>query len=264
MKTASRVLLGMMFGAVLGGVGVWWIAPSSMGHEESTARDQGTKAREPLYWVAPMNPDYRRDKPGKSPMGMDLVPVFEEDAGPDAPGTVRIDPAIVNNLGVRTARAEMGRLQPEVLTVGSLAYDERRLVQVSPRVEGWVEKLHVKAAGDPVTRGEPLYTLYSPTLVNAQEELLLALKRGNPVLVDSAVKRLRALEVSQASIDRLRETRQVRQTITFNAPRCGGQSSSAGGALRQTRYEPDDHRPARTYLGDWRGFRASGASRQTG
>jgi Cu(I)/Ag(I) efflux system membrane fusion protein len=110
-----------------------------------------------------MDADYRRDKPGKSPMGMDLVPVYaQETRAEDDAGAVEISPEVVNNLGVRTARVELRALQTRISTVGYVQYDQDRLVHVHPRVEGWIEKLYVKAAGDPVTEGEPLYELYSP------------------------------------------------------------------------------------------------------
>lgn len=181
--------------------------------------DVEADAETPLYWVAPMDPDYRRDGPGKSPMGMDLVPVYADDE--DTPGTVRISPSVVNNLGVRTAMVELGTFEPLVRTVGHVAFDENQLVHIHPRVEGWIDRLRVTAEGDPVTRGEPLFDLYSPTLVNAQEELVLALNRDNPALIRAALERLAALQVPENAIDALRRTRRVQQTIAIPAPRSG-------------------------------------------
>ncbi|MDO8863845.1 efflux RND transporter periplasmic adaptor subunit [Haliea sp. E1-2-M8] len=216
MKSYAKILLGVAIGVVVGAGGIVLLGDSG---EDGVNAAAG--ASEPLYWAAPMDPDYRRDQPGKSPMGMDLIPVYEGEGASSEAGTVEISPHVVNNLGVRTAPVESGRLQLDVRTVGYAQYDEDRLVNISPRVEGWLETLHVKAAGDPVTQGEPLYTLYSPTLVNAQEELLLALKRDNPVLIQAAVERLSALQVPQASIERLRQTRKLSQTITIAAPQSG-------------------------------------------
>jgi Cu(I)/Ag(I) efflux system membrane fusion protein len=196
-----------------------WGGPAPVEGDEAA----GKQAGEPLYWVAPMDPDYRRDGPGKSPMGMDLVPVYAEDAaGADGgAGTVEISPAVVNNLGVRTALAAYRPLQAEIRTVGYVQYDEDRLIHIHPRVEGWIEKLFVKASGDPVEKGQPLYALYSPQMVNAQEELLLALKRDNRRLIQAAEDRLLALQLSPGFIATLREERQVRQTVTFQAPQSG-------------------------------------------
>lgn len=171
--------------------------------------------RKPLYWVAPMDSDYRRDQPGKSPMGMDLLPVYEESAGKQVAGSILISPDVINNLGVRVTSVKFRALQSEITTVGYVQYDEDRLVQIHPRVEGWVEKLHVKTAGDPVEKGQPLYELYSPQLVNAQQELVLALKRNNASLVAAAEGRLKALQIEPAVIDRLKRDRKVRQSLTF-------------------------------------------------
>ena len=169
--------------------------------------------REILYWVAPMDPNFRRDEPGKSPMGMDLVPVYADEAGTDGPDVVSIDPAIVNNLGVRTASAERGVLSRRIETVGYVGYDEDTLHHVHTRVDGWIEKLAVNATGDPVRQGQVLFELYSPTLVNAQEEFLATLGSAVQGLADASRQRLLALGVNQAEIDRLARDRRVRQRI---------------------------------------------------
>ncbi len=127
--------------------------------------------REVLYWVAPMDPNYRRDEPGKSPMGMELVPVYADEID-GQPGVVAIDATIVNNLGVRTAKAQRGELSQRIETVGYVAYDEDTVQHVHTRVDGWIEKLATTATGDAVEKGQLLFELYSPTLVNAQEEYL--------------------------------------------------------------------------------------------
>ena len=185
-------------------------------------RDGQAGDASPLYWVAPMDPDYRRDGPGKSPMGMDLVPVYADNGlDADDPGMIFISPDVVNNLGVRTAQVERRSMHTRITTVGYVQYDEDQLVHIHPRVEGWIERLYVQAAGDPVEAGEPLYSLYSPQLVNAQEELLLALNRDNERFVQAAEDQLRALQISDAEINDLRNTRQVKQTLTFYAPQSG-------------------------------------------
>lgn len=167
-----------------------------------------------------MDSSYRRDGPGKSPMGMDLVPVYaSDDAG--APGVIRVSPEVVNTLGVRTRAARRESFQARIDTVGYVQYDEDKLVHIHPRVEGWVETLFVKAAGDPVEAGQALYELYSPTLVNAQNELLVALARDNRQLIRAAQERLEALQLPGAAIDELKRTRTVAQTITFYAPQGG-------------------------------------------
>ena len=168
--------------------------------------------REILYWVAPMDPNYRRDEPGKSPMGMDLVPVYADEVD-NQPGVVKIDPTIVNNLGVRTATAERSVLMRRIETVGYITYDEDTVQHVHTRVDGWIEKLNTKATGDPVKKGQLLFELYSPTLVNAQEEFLTATRSGNQTLLKASRDRLDALGVSRSEIARLEKERTVKQRV---------------------------------------------------
>lgn len=188
----------------------------------SSGADIQEADKQPLYWVAPMDPNYRRDTPGKSPMGMDLIPIYEESSSDEyGPGVVRISPDVVNNLGVRLTKVKKDSLHSEIKTVGYVKYDEDQLKHIHPRVEGWIEKLYVKAAGDPIEKDQALYDLYSPQLVNAQEEYLLALGRNNKSLITAAKNRLKSLQLSNEFIEQLKRVRQVQQTITFKAPHSG-------------------------------------------
>ena len=181
---------------------------------------QSEEARKVLYWVAPMDPNYRRDEPGKSPMGMDLIPVYEE-AGAEASVDVTISPTVINNMGVRTAKAQKGRLWRHINTVGYVDYDETGLSHVHLRTDGWIERLYVKSVGERVKRGSRLLDLYSPTLVNAQEEYLQAQAAGQQTLIRASRDRLRALGVSSGQIKRLHNTGKVPQTITVYARQDG-------------------------------------------
>jgi len=172
--------------------------------------------REVLYWVAPMDANYRRDEPGKSPMGMDLVAVYANEAD-GQPGVVAIDATIVNNLGVRTAKAQRGELSRRIETVGYVAYDEDTVQHVHTRVDGWIEKLATKATGDAVEKGQLLFELYSPTLVNAQEEYLIALRSTNKLLLKASKQRLAALGVTGSEIAQLDKERTVRQRVRVYA-----------------------------------------------
>jgi Cu(I)/Ag(I) efflux system membrane fusion protein len=195
---AATLVVGFLFGRGL--------APQ---HEEaSTAEDDN----EILYWVAPMDPNYRRDEPGKSPMGMDLVPVYADEAGA-APGVVSIDPTVLSNLGVRTAIAERGTLPRLIETVGYIGYDEDTLQHIHTRVDGWIEKLATTATGDPVRKGQLLFELYSPTLVNAQQEYLAALASSNVGLKNASRDRLAALGLTKSDIARLDQERKVSQRV---------------------------------------------------
>lgn len=180
----------------------------------------GEMQREILYWVAPMDPNYRRDEPGKSPMGMDLVPFYADEVDAQ-PGVVAIDATMVNNLGVRTSAAVSGSLSRRIETVGYIGYDEDTLQHVHTRVEGWIEKLATKASGDPVEQGQLLFELYSPTLVNAQQEYLAALGSKNSVLRAASRDRLIALGVTSGEVQQLERERKVRQHVRVYAENDG-------------------------------------------
>ena len=218
MSSNTKIIIAIIIGAAIcaGTLGLF-LNPNSEGPKTNS------EEKKPLYWVAPMDSNYRRDKPGKSPMGMDLIPVYEDESSTDdfGPGAVRVAPHVVNNLGVRTAPVELENMHTEISTVGYVQYDEDKLIHIHPRVDGWIEKLYVKAEGDPVEKGQPLYSLYSPQLVNAQEELLIALKRNNGSLVTAAKDRLKALQLSAGLIKELEQTKKVQQTITFYSPQAG-------------------------------------------
>ncbi len=211
------VSLGVVLGAALVAVLFSIFGPTSFKDDQAMAEDQ------PLYWVAPMDDNYRRDEPGKSPMGMDLVPVYKKvpnEINQDA-GSIYISPDVVNNLGVRTERVKRNVLTSEIVTVGYVQYDEDKLIHIHPRVSGWVEKLYVTSTGHPVKKGEPLYSLYSPELVNAQEEFILALNRKNPRFIEASENRLRVLKISDSFIETLKKDRVVKQTVSFYAPQSG-------------------------------------------
>lgn len=192
---------------------VYMLAPVAIADEQ----------KEILYWVAPMDPNYQRDKPGKSPMGMDLVPVYADDNAQG--GTVSIKPEVVQNLGVRTVKAERTRLWRGIDTVGYVDYDESRVSHIHLRTEGWIENLAVKSEGERVKKDERLFDLYSPELVNAQKEFVTALSSGNKSLIRASKPRLAALGVSDSQIKQIEKTRQTRHHISIFAPQDGVVSS---------------------------------------
>ena len=242
--TKSTLIKGLLVGLLFGGLIAFGLASLLLSdsskhgnsesahsgvsaHSDKSAHSDETDNKAPLYWVAPMDDSYRRDKPGKSPMGMDLVPVYANDDATSAksnertPGTVMIPPNVQHNIGVKVAPVTIGALQQTVTAVGNVAYDEDSIVHIHPRVSGWVDRLFIKSQGEQVEEGQALYTLYSPELVSAQEEYVLALKRGDSRLIQGAAERLRTLGLSKGVIEALQKTRRVTQTVTFNAPQSG-------------------------------------------
>ena len=173
-----------------------------------------------LYYHDPMVPSSKFDKPGKSPfMDMMLVPVYAN--GDADQGQVTVSPRIQQNLGVRTAMVTEGTLSPQVSAVGSIAYNERDQATVQARATGYVERLHVRATLDRVTKGQPLVDLYVPDWVAAQEEFL-AIKRmqGNDLasLVDGARQRMRQAGMSDAQIRQVEASGRTQARITVTAP----------------------------------------------
>jgi Cu(I)/Ag(I) efflux system membrane fusion protein len=177
-----------------------------------------------LYWYDPMRPEVKFDKPGKSPfMDMQLVPKYADEA---AGSGVSIDPRMAQNLGVRTAAVEAGTFWRRVDTAGSVQADERRIVSVQSRVTGWVERLHVRAVNDRVTRGQLLAEIYAPDLLAAQEEYLLLSAHQDAgeqdrQLAQAARQRLSLLGLSEAQIERVRATGKAQRTIGVLAPAGG-------------------------------------------
>jgi Cu(I)/Ag(I) efflux system membrane fusion protein len=181
---------------------------------------QKSEGRRVLYWHDPMVPGQRFDKPGKSPfMDMQLVPVYEgeESSG----GGVAVDPRMQQNLGVRTAAVEKAMLAPTVEAVGSVAWNERDAAVVQARASGFVERLHVRAALDPVKKGQALAELYVPDWVAAQEEYLSARRlEGTRMasLVDGARQRMRLAGMNDAQIRAIETSRKVQPRVTISAP----------------------------------------------
>ena len=182
-----------------------------------------------------MDPSYVRDAPGKSPMGMDLVPVCPEAGAAAARGVVSIDPALVQNMGVRLARVERKDLSRTIRAVGRVAYDERRVAHVHTKVQGWVEKLYIDYEGQLVERGQPLLEIYSPELVATQEELLVAaryrdqtaaspfedVQESGAHLFEATRRRLELWDIPDRDIERLLETGAIRKNLTLYSPARG-------------------------------------------
>ena len=153
--------LGGHRGPVVGAAVATAVAASQSASSGTTTDAAGKK---PLYYHDPMYPQQKFDKPGKSPfMDMMLVPVYGDDgaAGSD-PGSVRISPRVVQNLGIRTAAVTSGSIDKKVQVVGAVAFDERAVVIVQARVNGYIEKLFVRAPLDVVVKGQPLAEILAP------------------------------------------------------------------------------------------------------
>lgn len=179
--------------------------------------------RNALYWVSQMDPNYRSSAPGLCPHGMELIPVYAEDlTGFDAdPGVVRIAPQVQQQMGVRRAPVEVGQLQQTLRVYGRVVPDAELVQKISPRVKGWVEMLFVHASGESVKRGQPLYALYSPELVQAQEAYLQAFKSRNSSAMLQAEATLRALHMDDLAIAQLKNDGVPQRRVIFRARKDG-------------------------------------------
>ncbi len=195
---------------------------------------KGKGKRRILYWRAPMDPSYTSDKPGKSPMGMDLVPVYADEVEASA-SVIRIDPVTVQNMGLRTDRVRRGPLRASVRTVGYVDYDEQRVVFVDTKFSGWIETLDVDTTGQPVEKGDPLFSVYSPELYAAEQEYLSALRTApnlersdNPSvraeakrLIEAARRKLLYLDMTEAQIAALARRGEPEKTVQILSPARG-------------------------------------------
>ncbi|AKU13858.1 cation efflux system transmembrane protein, resistance-nodulation-division (RND) family [Azoarcus sp. CIB] len=172
---AAAVALALAAGYFAGTRNADHPAPAPATSADATAPAENTGDKKILYYRNPMGLPDTSPEPKKDAMGMDYIPVYEgEDDGADDTGAVTVSPSRLQTLGVRTAIAELRALDEPVRVVGRVAINERTTVDVAPRFEGWIERLHVSASGDPVRRGQALFSVYSPELVSAGSELQIA------------------------------------------------------------------------------------------
>lgn len=188
------------------------------------------------YWVAPMDPKYVRDEPGKSPMGMDLVPVYEDEGDEKEPSsTIRIDPVTVQNMGLRLGKVQKKRLSKYIRAYGIVAYNETKVYTVSIKFNGWIEKLHVDFLGEHVEKGQALFEIYSPDLFAAQQEYLSAylqykslspkasknVENSAKGLMKAARTRLTYWDLDDEQIRDIEKNAEIKKTLTVYSPATG-------------------------------------------
>lgn len=193
----------------------------------SSKRSKGDRVI--AYWVAPMDPNFISKKPGKSPMGMDLVPVYEDEL---KEGVVAIDPVTIQSIGVTTKVVETIDLSTQIRSNGIVTIAEDAEYRINPKFSGWIEKLFVARTGDVVEAGDPLLEIYSPELVSAQEEYLLAMRNADILsgssierikssaadLLAAARRRLELWDIDSSQIEELQRTGKAKRTLTIYSP----------------------------------------------
>jgi Cu(I)/Ag(I) efflux system membrane fusion protein len=225
----SKLVIGILMLAI--GVGVGYQL-SSNNIEQGNVGEQG---REILFYRNSMNPEVTSPVPAKDNMGMDYVPVYADGEQSDVAGMVKIDPVVVQNIGVRTAFAKKMALGRTVRAVGLVSFNEESMVRIHPKVEGWVENVRVDKTGELVKKDDVLLTIYSPKLVSTQQEYLLALsnlaalekspfeqiRTGAQELVKSSRERLGFLDVPEHQIKALERTEKIKKSLHIHTSTAG-------------------------------------------
>jgi Cu(I)/Ag(I) efflux system membrane fusion protein len=246
MKGAGIIAV-VVIAALAGGGGYWYGAKgrsgSAVSAPEAASADGGAKPRKLLYYRNPMGLPDTSPVPKKDTMGMDYIAVYEgDDAGADGASadagssarTITISTEKIQKLGVRAEAAQMRTLDRSVRATGRIEADERRLYAIAPKFEGYVERLHVNVTGQPVARGQPLFEVYSPELVSAQREYLIARQgvdalkgaggsalSGMQQLAESSLARLKNWDISEEQVQALAKSGETRRTLTFRSPVSG-------------------------------------------
>jgi len=233
-RVVTAVTIALAIGLV-GGLGAGY-GLSGRHAAEAPAEAGKAAAKKPLYYRNPMNPAITSPVPAKDEMGMDYIPVYADDGKqPSVPGTVRIDPTVVQDIGVRTALAREKTISRDIKTGGRIVYDERNIYRLHPKVKGWIDKLFVPDTGTRVHVNTMLLALYSPELVTSEQEYLLALKNADTLksspfpdvrqgaldLVDSSRQRLELLDVPAHQMRALYAKRKVIKNLHIHSPFAG-------------------------------------------
>ncbi|QQD72683.1 efflux RND transporter periplasmic adaptor subunit [Acidithiobacillus ferrivorans] len=220
------LVLGVVLGlGWCGGCGRRPAAASSANVAATHPQESTPKGRHILYWAAPMDPKIHSDHPMKDSMGMAYIPVYASSPNAKKESGLSIDPRLAQNLGVRLVAVQRRQMGHAIHTVGTVAVDENRVYSVTPRFSGWVTRLHVRAVGDPVQRGQVLAEIYSPELYSAQQEYLIARRQGgtteDPALLAAAKARLRLLGMPENQIAALARHGTAERDVPLMAPASG-------------------------------------------
>ena len=219
--------------AAAAGGGYWWgLKQVDHSSVQTPATVTAPAERKVLYYRNPMGLPDTSPVPKQDSMGMDYIPVYADEEVSNHQVKISLDK--VQKLGVKTEPVLPRKMVNTVRAVGQFQFNEQRLSTVTTKFEGYIEKLYVNTTGQPVKRGQPLMEVYSPELVSAQEEYLIAwngrqsLSNGTPEslvgvgqLADSALKRLHNWDISEAQLQRLKKDGKATRTLTMYTPANG-------------------------------------------
>jgi len=200
--------------------------------DEDLSNKKKSKEKEVLFYRNPMNPAITSPVFMQDEMGMDYIPVYADGGDDDAAGTVTIDPVTVQNIGVRTTIAETRDLSRALNGLGRVDFNEERLARLHPKTSGWIEELKIDETGKRVSKDTILLGIYSPDLVAAQQEYLVALnnweavrdsaasqmKKSGKVILESARQRLQLFDVPAHQIKELEQSRKIKKQLHIHSP----------------------------------------------
>lgn len=220
-STAARWRAGIIAAVLIAGGGGYWLGQRGNGEAVPTTASDG--ASKVLYYYDPMFPNQKFDKPGKSPfMDMQLVAKYaDEGAGGTAAPGVSIDPAAMQNLGIRVVAAEMGNLSATLNATGSIDFNQRDVAIVQARSGGFVSRVYGRAPGDVIGAGAPIADVQLPEWGGAQTEFLSVKRLGRPELLAAARQRLRLMGMSDSLIAQVERTGRTNGTVTITSPIAG-------------------------------------------
>ncbi|MDT3706187.1 MAG: efflux RND transporter periplasmic adaptor subunit [Thiobacillus sp.] len=236
MKGPSRVI-GIITAVALAAGGGYWLGMRGEPAAQTPANAGAKPERKLLYYRNPMGLADTSPVPKKDPMGMDYIAVYEGGEEGDTEGAanqITISTEKIQKLGVRTEAASLRALDRTVRAAGRVEPDERRIHAIAPRFEGYIERLYVNVSGQAVSKGQPLFEVYSPELVSAQREYALAVQGVEAMkeagseaqsamrqLAESSLMRLRNWDISEAQVKALAKSGETKRTLTFRSPVSG-------------------------------------------
>lgn len=233
----AALLVVVMAGLTIAAARSGWFEVAKKDKAQPSSSAQASASSEPkvLYWYDPMHPAYRSDKPGIAPdCGMALVPKYAEDpkAEPAVEGTITLNDAQLQMAGVQTVVAERKAITRELRTTAVLVANETRVSHVHVKTSGYIEQVYADAIGQLVHKGDKLFTLYSPELVAAEQEYLIArrgqatlgrspleeVRAGAASMLVSARQKLKLMDVTDQQIARLEAKGEAERELAFYSP----------------------------------------------
>ena len=245
MKSVAALAIGALAVAIVAAGTGYWLGnrgTSPLAQEATATTPPGASTaaakaeKKLLFYRNPMGLPDTSPVPKKDPMGMDYIAVYDAEPGDESAtgNQIKISTDKVQKTGVRTEAAQLRSMDRTIRAAGRVEPDERRIFMIAPKFEGYVERLHVNVTGQAVTKGQPLFEVYSPELVSLQREYAIAAQGvvslkgadspaqlGMARLVESSLQRLKNWDISEEQVKALVASGESKRTMTFRSPVSG-------------------------------------------